>query len=485
MAIYTSEFIATLLAACHNAIVVLDSDCIIHKATSIFYKLFDLEESQTEGRSLFEIDNRSWDIPEIRDLLSRVSLGNVAIENVSVEMKTVTDKQQNLCFSAQRIENPPFAFLTVEILDEVQQSHDFLYAVLNSAYYGIANYEPIRDNSGQITDFKITYSNREVPANFGLTITDVVGKTCREVYPGIFENGIFERMVACIQSGQPDTYEIDVQQNERAIWLNAAIEKVCDSVTVSSKNVTKEKESALHLEHMNGLLNNKNKELASFTYIASHDLQEPLRKIQMFASRILENDRAHFSETSLNYFNSMTATANRMQRLIDAVLSYSSMDSEKVKTEKTDLNRLLKDVLLLIDNALDEKQAVIERGELPTLKIVPIQFQQLFLNILNNALKYSKTNEKPVINIDAELDDSQKQHYWKISIADNGIGFDPQYKEKIFEVFQRLHGKNEYIGTGVGLAICQKIAKNHNGFITADGEPGVGATFNIFVPTKD
>lgn len=485
MTTYTSEFIEILLTASHDAIAILDGDYNIHKANALFYKLFHLEASQTKSKPFFEIRNKSWDIPEIRDLLSRTLSEKTLVEKVSVEMETTTDITHNLCFSARKTENPTYIFLTVEVLEEGKQSHDFLYAVLNSAYYGIASYEPIRNDSGKITDFRIAYSNREVPANFGLTVTDVVGKTCREVYPGIFGNGIFDRMVTCMQSGEPDTYEVDVQQNDKTIWFTAAIEKVCDSVTVSSKNVTKEKETALHLEHMNELLNNKNKELASFTYIASHDLQEPLRKIQMFASRILENDKANFSETALHYFNSMTATANRMQHLIDAVLSYSSMDSEKVKAEKTDLNKLLKEVLLLMDNALEEKQAVIEKDELPTLKIIPIQFQQLLLNILNNALKYSKPDEKPVINIKTALDVSQKQHYWKISISDNGIGFDPQYKDKIFEVFQRLHGKKEYVGTGVGLAICQKIAKNHNGYITADGEPGIGATFHIFMPTKD
>ncbi|HMI08649.1 MAG TPA: PAS domain S-box protein [Flavobacterium sp.] len=640
MTTYTQEYIETLLGASHDPILILDGNYKIRKANLHFYSLFNLEQAETEGRLLFEIANKSWDVPEVRNLLSRILPENLGAENYEVELDFPGNEHHSFLINArqaaEKFENSELIFLVIEDITErkmtakqirqaelerqesedrfrviadsapvliwlsgtdklryffnrgwldftghtmaqevgngwakgvhpddsercleiyganfdarqefymeyrlkrydgiyrwisdkgvprydtednfcgfvggcmdiddqknfagqleikvrqrtkeLELSRSFLNSVLNSTYYGIASYEPMRDQSGVIADFRITYSNPEVPSNFGLTVADVSGKTCREIYPGIFDNGVFEKMVACMKSGKPDTYEIDVPLSDHTIWLSAAIEKVNDSVTVTSKNITKEKEAALHLEQMNELLNNKNKELASFTYIASHDLQEPLRKIQMFASRILENDKNTFTETSLAHFHSIGATANRMQHLIDAVLSYSSMDSEKVKMEKTDLNKLLKDVLALMDNTLDEKSVTIERNELPTLRVMPIQFQQLFLNILNNAVKYSKPDVKPVIKVHAEKEVSEKQKFWKISISDNGIGFEPQYSEKIFEVFQRLHGKKEYVGTGVGLAICQKIVKNHNGYITAEGEPGVGATFNIYLPTKE
>lgn len=368
---------------------------------------------------------------------------------------------------------------------ELEQSRAFLTSVLNSTYYGIASYEPIHDQNNTIVDFRISYSNKEVPANFGLKVEDVIGKTCKEVYPGIFENGVFEKLVDCINDGKPYSYEIDVNQEGKLVWLGAAIEKVENSVTVTSKNITKEKEAALHLEEMNILLNSKNTELASFTYIASHDLQEPLRKIQMFASRILETDTENFSEKSMSYFKSITATANRMQQLIDALLSYSEMDSENLRPIKTNLNKLVKEVLGLLDTSLNGQEALIELGELPTVRVIPIQFQQLFLNIIGNAIKYSKPNEPPVVKLEATKKMIDNQYYWKISVSDQGIGFDPKYSEKIFEVFQRLHGKKEYVGTGVGLAICQKIIKNHNGFITAESTPNVGATFSIFLPTAN
>lgn len=238
------------------------------------------------------------------------------------------------------------------------------------------------------------------------------------------------------------------------------------------------------VEQKNFELNRQNKDMASFTYIASHDLQEPLRKIRMFNSRILEKDASKLSESALGYFKSINSTADRMQNLINALLTYSSMDSDDLSTERVNLNKLLKEVLKMMADLLEDRNVTIDADNLPTLQIIPTQFQQLLYNLLNNAVKYAKADIPANIKISAKTHLVGRQNFWRIDIADNGIGFDPQYKEKIFEVFQRLHGKQEYAGTGVGLAICTKVAKNHRGHITADAVPGEGATFSIFIPAK-
>lgn len=365
--------------------------------------------------------------------------------------------------------------------EELEQSRSFLQSVLNSTFYGIASYKPLFDAENEISDFRVVYTNPEVPANFGLTISDVEDRTCRDVYPGIFDNGVFEKMKHCFQTGVPASYEIELRQDNQSLWLSAAIEKVHDSLTITSKNITQEKKAALHLSEVNEELMLKNKELASLTYIASHDLQEPLRKIQMFISRVLETEIDTLSAQGKTYFKNITHTALRMQNLIDAVLSYSRMDSEQFKKERTNLNTLLKEVLSQMDLLLEEREVTVNRGELPTLKVIPIHLQQLFLNIINNAVKYSKADVKPIIDISAQSEMIADKPFWRITFADNGIGFDPQYKDKIFEAFQRLHGKMEYAGTGIGLAICQKIAAKHGGFITAEGVPDQGATFHVFL----
>jgi len=376
----------------------------------------------------------------------------------------------------------------------LQSSPAFLNAILNSTYYGIASYEPIRNAAGLVTDFYIGFTNAEVPGNLGKKIEDVIHKNCSEVYPGIFENGIFERMVSTLNTGQTDTYEISVPVNGKNIWLTAAIEKVDDTVTVTSKNITFEKEAALRLEKMNILLEKKealleqknirlqsqNDELASFNYIASHDLQEPLRKIRMFTSRIEEMEAGNLKEASLAHFKNIGKTAERMQHLIDDLLSYSGMDAENLVKESTDLNVILKDVLAVTEDSFEQHQVVFKTDILPTISGIPQLLHQLFLNILMNAVKYRKKEVQPHIEVRCEVVRVGKVHYHKISISDNGIGFEPVYKDKIFEVFQRLHGKKEYSGTGVGLAICKKIMHYHNGLITAEGISGQGAIFSMF-----
>lgn len=239
----------------------------------------------------------------------------------------------------------------------------------------------------------------------------------------------------------------------------------------------------------NAELEQMNAELTSFTYIASHDLQEPLRKIRTFSNLITEKDSTSFSETTKEYFNRITAAVTRMQNLIEALLSYSRTNTLETQFERVDLNKLVEDVKNDLYEMIKEKNAAIESCNLPSLKVIPLQFHQLFLNIISNAIKYSKENVSPCIKIAAELVNgssiiggNERYKYWKISFTDNGIGFEQEYEHKIFELFQRLHGKSQYPGTGIGLAICKKIVLNHNGIIKAAGKPAVGSVFTVYLP---
>lgn len=253
------------------------------------------------------------------------------------------------------------------------------------------------------------------------------------------------------------------------------------------QNITNDVKMNELLKQKNQELQNSNDDLASFNYIASHDLQEPLRKIHMFTSRILERDSENFSSHTLDYFERIESAITRMQNLIQALLSYSNTNPAEIKVSETNLNILLAEVLNNLEVLIDKKDAIIEVGDLPTIEVIPIQFQQLLLNLVSNAIKYSKSDVVPQIKISAEkvsVEEEYEDLYWKISVSDNGIGFEQKYQHKIFDLFQRLHGKSEYEGTGVGLAICKKIVKNHNGFITAEGSPGQGSTFAIYIPAK-
>jgi PAS domain S-box-containing protein len=236
-----------------------------------------------------------------------------------------------------------------------------------------------------------------------------------------------------------------------------------------------------------------NMELAQFAYVASHDLQEPLRKIQTFATRILETESRNLSERGQDYFHRMQASSMRMQQLIVDLLAFSRANVAEKHLENTDLNQLLQNVKEQLGDIIQSENAVITNDLLPVREVIVYQFEQLFMNLIANALKFISHGRAPVIEIRAgevpgaaiplaEADPARQYQY--ISFADNGIGFEPQYKDRIFQVFQRLHNRSAYEGTGIGLAICKKIVENHKGLIDAVGKPGAGSTFIIYLPLE-
>lgn len=245
------------------------------------------------------------------------------------------------------------------------------------------------------------------------------------------------------------------------------------------------------LESKNQELVQTNAELASFVYIASHDLQEPLRKIQTFASRIMQKEIDNLSENGKDHFARMQNAAKRMQTLIEDLLTYSRTNTIERIFEYTDLNLIVEEVKADLKEELQQKQAVINVTEVCHANIIPFQFRQLLHNLLGNSLKFSSPERPPVIEIKSRIAFgaalkneklSGKTNYCHISVSDNGIGFEQQYSEKIFDLFQRLNGMANYKGTGIGLAIVKKIVENHQGIITATSAINKGATFDIYIP---
>jgi hypothetical protein len=253
------------------------------------------------------------------------------------------------------------------------------------------------------------------------------------------------------------------------------------------------KERTAELEKQNEDLEKMNEELASFTYVSSHDLQEPLRKIQMFSGRIMEKEINNLSDEGKNYFERMQVVANRMQLLINDLLAYSRTNNKSGNFELTDINNMIDEVKAEFLEKLEEKNAVIDVAKLPKMKVIPFQFRQLWLNLISNALKFSRAGVAPVIKISYEtvLSDDlnipnlpKNKVFYHITIEDNGIGFHEKYNEQIFGMLQRLHERQVYEGTGIGLAIVKKIVQNHHGFITATGKENTGATFDIYLPVN-
>ena len=265
--------------------------------------------------------------------------------------------------------------------------------------------------------------------------------------------------------------------------------KVTRDLSDRKKDEDALKTTAAQLDLKNRMLERVNEELSSFTRVASHDMKEPLRKIQTFAARIEEV--AFDPARSREFLYKIIASSEGLQRLIDDLLAYSQVSNDTSAFESVDLNRILVSVRSDLEIAINEKKAVIRSRHLPVVKGIAYQLQQLFLNLLFNSIKFSKADEPPRIVITSEVikgpdipgvvTDGLIQ-YHHITVADNGIGFPQEFNSKIFDAFERLHRKEKYPGSGIGLAIVKKIIQNHNGIISAEGVPGAGATFHLYFP---
>ncbi|MUH37750.1 PAS domain-containing protein [Zobellia amurskyensis] len=264
--------------------------------------------------------------------------------------------------------------------------------------------------------------------------------------------------------------ELEQQVLERTELLKAANEKLEDTVQELKKS---------------------NDELESFAYISSHDLQEPLRKIQMMTSRILSQEKQNFSEKGRQYFDRVISSADRMRTLIEDLLAFSRTSKQEEDFEPHNLTLLLGQVIENLSEKIELTNTEIKYDDLGEAKVIPFQIRQVFQNLLENSIKFAKPDTHPKIEIKAEKIEGAKiknlvldakQTYLQLSFSDNGIGFEAQYGNQIFEIFKRLHGKLEYQGTGIGLAIVKKIAINHDGAITATGTLGKGSVFCLYLP---
>lgn len=240
--------------------------------------------------------------------------------------------------------------------------------------------------------------------------------------------------------------------------------------------------SNLNLERVNLELERSNKELDDFAQVASHDLQEPLRKIQAFGDRLASKYQDELGENGQDYLARMQSAAGRMQVLIHDLLTYSRVTTKAKPFERVDLSAVAHEVLSDLEVRVRETGGGVEIGQLPVIDADPMQMRQLFQNLIGNALKYHRPGVAPKVTVRDETVASLANGFCRICVEDNGIGFDEEYNERIFEVFQRLHGRDEYEGTGVGLAVCRKIVDRHEGRISARSVSGKGAAFTVALP---
>lgn len=264
-------------------------------------------------------------------------------------------------------------------------------------------------------------------------------------------------------------------------------------VEVNERKASEEKVKDLNHKLLQNIerLESANKELDRFAFMASHDLQEPLRKIITFSDRLSSKYTGKLDEEADMYINRIQTAAERMRILIKDILALSKIVADKDSFVETNLNTLLSEVLMEMELGIKEKEARVLVEKLPQLHINPVLIRSLFQNLISNSLKYSRKNVKPIIRISSDISyertnmgTNERAKYCRIHVTDNGIGFDQKDSEQIFSIFKRLHFNNEFEGTGIGLAICKKIADQHNGFISARSTINEGSTFIVSLPVQ-
>lgn len=323
---------------------------------------------------------------------------------------------------------------------------------------------------------------------------DVLGRSDQDFFPSDLAEGYFrdDQNVVLGKEQVVDKEEPIVDRSGARRWISTTKVplkrpdgKIIGLVGLS-RDITEKKKGAERMERMVGELARSNSELEQFAYVASHDLQEPLRKIQAFSSRLRDRWGELLGEQGADYLNRVENAAARMQVLIEDLLSYSRVTSKAKPFVPVELSEVAEGVLSDLEARIERLSARVEVSPLPQLAADPTQMRQLLQNLIGNALKFHRKDSTPLVRIYAETPDhtAAAAEFCRLCVEDNGIGFDPKHATKIFQVFQRLHSRNEYQGSGIGLAVCKKIVDRHGGTIEALGRPGEGATFVVTLPLK-
>jgi PAS domain S-box-containing protein len=355
-------------------------------------------------------------------------------------------------------------------LQKLQRSYQL---ILNSAGEGIC---------GLDLENRTTFANPAVAKITGWAIDELVGKKEEEIFfkaggkPPIAPTGHASgEQVFCRKDGTSFPVEIiktPIDENGRTVGSVLVFKDISERKQVEERFAAKAAELA-----------RSNSELEQFAFVASHDLQEPLRKIQSFGDRLRTKCETVIPQEAHQYLDRMQNASARMRTLIDDLLAFSRVIRSSQPFVSVDLDTIVKEVLGDLEVRIEKTRAKIELGALHTIEADPMQMRQLLLNLIGNALKFQPPNAEPIIKIASRTFTTVTgKELCELSIEDNGIGFEEKYLEKIFAVFQRLHGRNEYEGTGVGLAVCRRITDRHHGTITARSQPGKGATFIVTLP---
>ncbi len=378
---------------------------------------------------------------------------------------------------------------------KVLESSERLRAVFNYSQSGMFIFSPIKNEEGEVIDFRFVITNPMFASYVGQTPEKLNGDLGSKWFPGYMKNGVFDMYKKTYVTGESQRMDLHYNVDGLDVFLDLQSVRMGEEVLVTFTDYTQLKKAQFQMEKYVDDLKRSNANLEDFAYAASHDMKEPIRKIHYFSDKIRNSLGDRFEADELKYFERMEAAAKRMGDLIDDLLSYSQVSVKPRMLDEVDLNDIVRQVLGDLEIEIEEKKAKVVVNDLPVIVANKRQVQQAFQNLVSNAIKFQKQDSDPMISISSSLVkgadlplnltmDDQQRIFHLVSFADNGIGFDQENAERIFNVFTRLHGNVEYKGTGIGLSIVRKVAENHGGYVFAKSKAGEGAEFSLVLPKE-
>ena len=472
-------------------------DFIILKVNKAFTEITDKTADEVEGKLYLSIYPKAKEAGMFDMFCQVIESGKI----LRKEMQATTGSGNWYDISIGRLNINSIAITFTNITErknafvEIENQRNLLNNIMQHSPSGITVTEVIRNENNEITDAKIVIANDITEQYTGISKEIACTKKISEIDPDFKQSGLLQMAGETLRTGKP--FRTQYYYAPSKSWLELGVSKMDENRLVNIyTDVSEVKESQLKLEKLVDELKRSNSSLEEFTYAASHDLKEPIRKIRIFADRLKENHSNNMNDEGIKILERLIASSVRMRLLVDDLLEYTQVSLFEKEKEQINLNDEIKKVLIDLEVEIENKKTQLYIDTLPVVMGHKRQIQQLFQNVVSNALKYSKPDTAPIITISNRIikgegintiitSEDSKKEFNHIKVKDNGIGFEEKNSEKIFRIFQRLHGAHEYEGTGVGLFIVKKIVEMHNGYITVNSQPGIGSCFNIYLPVID